>query len=164
MSDSVTKGMTKADFLEQMQTEHDHLLAALAKLTEIQMTQPGITDQWSVKDLLAHLNLWHDHIRQELEAITRGEPPTSSYSAPNDWNAYAVAQSRERPLSEVRAEFERSFEQVRALTVSFSEAQLFSPAAANSDQLLWESIASNTSNHYREHLPLIEAWVARHIS
>jgi hypothetical protein len=44
----------------------------LERLTADQMTEPGLTDEWTVKDLLAHFGCWMAEAAHVLERIRLG--------------------------------------------------------------------------------------------
>src|SRR5436853_7455852 len=48
------------------------LCALLAKLTPADMERPGLTKEWTVKDMLGHLASWWAEAGRELERIRAG--------------------------------------------------------------------------------------------
>jgi hypothetical protein len=52
------KAKTKQELLESIRTTHAQLEKKFSQLTPKQMIWPGSMDNWSVKDILAHLVDW----------------------------------------------------------------------------------------------------------
>ncbi|MGE5264845.1 MAG: DinB family protein, partial [Acidobacteriota bacterium] len=65
----------KAELLENLNTNRDQLLGAVAGLTEEQMTTLPVVGEWTIKDLVGHIAYWEgvilDHVR---ESYTEGRP------------------------------------------------------------------------------------------
>ncbi|HLX38880.1 MAG TPA: maleylpyruvate isomerase N-terminal domain-containing protein, partial [Ktedonobacteraceae bacterium] len=59
----------KTQLLQLIQKEHDTLDTLLCSLSEEQMVHPDIADDWSVKDILAHLTWWE---QETISEIVRG--------------------------------------------------------------------------------------------
>ena len=64
---------TKALLLSESQKERAALDELLEPLTPVQMTEPGILGEWSVKDVLAHLYEWEQMVLGWLAATERGK-------------------------------------------------------------------------------------------
>jgi hypothetical protein len=50
--------MDQAELLKLIAESHDQMERLLASMDERQLTQPGVYDNLSVKDILAHLSAW----------------------------------------------------------------------------------------------------------
>ena len=46
--------MNKIEIMKLIPSEREALEAVLVRLSEEHMSQPGVEDHWSVKDILAH--------------------------------------------------------------------------------------------------------------
>lgn len=153
-----------------LQTTHGRLEQVLAQVPAERMTVPGVGGPWSIKDVLAHVLYWEQHSLRELEPALRGAPPDPQpleTNLPPDlaWvdaiNANVFAHYRDWPMGEVRAEFDRSFEQILALVARLSDADLApgSPLAGVLGESVVENLAGNTYDHYPEHTDAIRAWL-----
>jgi hypothetical protein len=73
----MTKPTTKNEIIEAAQTEHAALEKLLTTLTPEQMTQSksAATDDWSAKDVLAHLIEWEGMVMKWYETGTKGKVP-----------------------------------------------------------------------------------------
>ena len=71
----MARATTKPELLEAAQYEFDRLWKAVESVPEADRELAGACEQWSVKDLLAHLHAWHEMaLRWEREG-SAGELP-----------------------------------------------------------------------------------------
>jgi predicted RNase H-like HicB family nuclease/uncharacterized damage-inducible protein DinB len=101
---------------EILATWHRHLLARLAAerarlleqvngLDEKALTGPAVVDDWTAKDLLAHIAACDHWALQEMQRMLNGDPPDLTAAWDEDaFNAAAVTAWRNRSLDEVLAE------------------------------------------------------------
>ena len=61
--------MNKQQLLNKIDSAWQQLKESYCNLTESQMTQPGITGKWSVKDILAHATTWEEEALKSLPLI-----------------------------------------------------------------------------------------------
>src|SRR5436305_14807082 len=57
---------SREELLRNSRAQHAALEAQLAALSADEMTRPGVTDDWSVKDHLAHLIWWEQRVIRML--------------------------------------------------------------------------------------------------
>ncbi len=67
--------MNKEKLIEEIQSERLHLERTLEKISRQQMVAPGVMDDWTVKDLLAHITVWELRMIRWLEQTVRDEVP-----------------------------------------------------------------------------------------
>ena len=60
MTDTPTS-RSRDELLQRSRDRHAQLEALLAQLTDDDLTRPGVTDDWSAKDHLAHLTWWESN-------------------------------------------------------------------------------------------------------
>jgi hypothetical protein len=160
---------TKAELLDTMQRGYTAFEALLVPLSAEQLTTPGVNDEWSIKDNLAHIATWQGRMAERLEAIARGEdeaklePTITTEEEMHQFNAATFTANRSRPLDEVRANFRASYQRMLAATGVLSESVLFEPGrfAWMKGDPLWKNIGGNSFWHYDEHTAIIEQWLAR---
>lgn len=134
----------------------------LAEVDEKRMLEPGLPGGWSVKDVIAHVN-WHE---QEIVVLleTRELAGSELRGLPADERNIPIhEQNKDLPLGEVLEESNRVFERLWELVSQLADEDLVQ--ASSLDQMPedwepWEVIASNTYEHYQEHIPDILAWLA----
>lgn len=159
--------MTKDQLLDRIERAHAAFEAALAGLSEAHMAEPGVQDDWSIKDILAHITFWHRRLSYLVGTAQRGEPFTSlrgpdedGQAAVNRANAENYAANQHRPLDELRAEYAQAYDQALASVAALTNADLQagSQISAALGGSVVELIAGDTYEHYQEHLPPIQAW------
>lgn len=148
--------MNKAELLATIRAERAHWDDRLADIDERRMTEPGAAGQWSLKDVVAHIAAWERYMARRLEPVLRGEtdiPPESTLDTDED-NARIYAAHRDEPLADVLAGARQAHQNLLGLVAALPESALAGTHwFATSGDPLWESIAGNTYEHYREHMP-----------
>jgi len=162
--------MTKDQLLERIEREHATFAGSFAHLSDAQMTQPGVENEWSVKDILAHISFWHQRLSYLLDCALRGEPFARLRNEGEDGeaaidrvNAENEAANKHRPLAEVRAEYVQAYDQALTNVARLTDDDLGADSRLSAflGGSLLELIAGDTYEHYQEHLPAIQAWVER---
>ncbi len=90
-----------------IQDARKELLSAIDGLSPEQMSAPAL-DDWSAKDLLAHIASWEEHVVSDLARVQRGHVPALAAfqeSDVNTWNGLLVGLRRAFPLQQVLFEF-----------------------------------------------------------
>src|SRR6266699_4214024 len=95
--------MDKQQLLKQLEKAWRTIEESYAGLSDSQLTEPGVMDNWSVKDILAHVTTWEEEVLKYLPLIlTGGKPPRYIQSGGIDaFNAQMAEQKRGLALSEV---------------------------------------------------------------
>ena len=154
--------MNRPELIDLLQTTRQELEGLLAQLSPVQMAQPGVAGVWSVKDMLAHI-AWYQAEEVEFFGET-GVAASPLWATPQDQrNEILFAQSRDRPLEEVLAEFRRVHERFVAVVATLSDAELNQPGRfpdTSANRLPWQAIAVHSYEHDREHIALIRQWLA----
>lgn len=157
---------SKADLLDRVPRSRGALEDALAGLSAAQLTAAGPDGGWSVKDHLAHIAAWE----QILLGVLAGRPEHEVFGVDENalatldtdgLNAILDVRHKAQPLSDVLAEFARSYNQTLAALASLAEADLFAPVAPDDPRPRMQKIASDTYAHYDEHRTWIAALLAR---
>ena len=152
----MSRPVTKAEILTAIHTEHELLEKKFAPLTAEEMVIPGSMDDWSVKDILAHLVDWEQRFIGWYQAGLRGEVPQTPAPGMN-WrdlpklNQQGYEKHRDQPLEEVLVEFHASYRQTLHLVESLSEDEIFDPHryAWTGKYGLYGFIEGNTFKHYQ---------------
>lgn len=158
--------MTRARLLEEIQIEHQRLEKTLVMVSEEQMLIPGVIDEWTVKDILAHITVWEQRMVRWLEEAMRGGVPKMlpdgmTWDDLDEWNEQTYQKHVDRPLEEVLADFERSYPQALKAAQEVSEQDLMDPDRFEwrEGDPLWVMVAANTFWHYTEHEESIRTWL-----
>ncbi len=154
---------TPHDLLGRIHKDREALASLWRGLTQEQMIRrPGPQQDWSVKDLVAHITWWESFILERVSGLLNG-----ASSAPAEQqdvlNARIYAQHKDSPLAEVLAAFDANWPRLEALISSLSEAQLNTPAYYRTYDgvALLPILAAGTFNHYPAHRIDLRAYVER---
>ena len=153
--------MSRKELLAELDRSFAELEHAIEGLTHEQMLQPwygGDGEEWSVRDILAHITGWHHEMDDALERIARGERPTPEgvdYSDADTWNARFVETWAGASPEAMVAELAKSKE-------LFVEAAMQVPEEKFEEGRSAQRIVTITGiEHYREHAPPMRAWRER---
>jgi hypothetical protein len=146
---------TKTGLLESTYSDREKLVQKILALTPEEMIYPGSMGPWSVKDILQHLVDWEQRWISWYEAGKRGEEvhtPELGYN----WRemgklneSYRLRQ-KDRPLDEVLADFNSSYQQILQVIEKIPEEEMLTsglyPWTGKLPLIAW--IAGNTCEHY----------------
>lgn len=181
--DAMDRTTNKARLLDELRNEQaqwEALLSEIHNLGEQRMTQPGVTGEWSIKDIVAHLSFWQRRAAVErLRAALRHEPTPpppwplefgAEDDVPDDdangWdqiNAWIYATNRDRPLTDVLRESREVFDEMVEALDAFSEAELLDPTRFPfmKGKPLPMTGAEYFDHFHDEHEPEMRAWLER---
>ena len=143
----------RADLMQRSREAHGQLEALLGSLSNEEMTRPGVTDDWSVKDHLVHLTWWEQRVILILSgAADPIEAIPNSQEGDDTINAHVHEQNQQRSLADVRAAFDRSYQEMMDVIAT-------APDDVLSAKYTW--ISSNAAEHYDDHLRMLQAWRER---
>jgi len=155
--------VTADELLERIREGRAALTALWAGLTEEQMMcRPGPQENWSVKDLVAHITWWEAFILERVTDLISGAPSEPAEDT-DILNARVYAQHRDRPLAEVLAAFDANWPQLKALISSLDDEQLNRPAYYRTYDgvALLPILGAGTFHHYPSHMADLRAHVER---
>jgi Mycothiol maleylpyruvate isomerase N-terminal domain len=128
-----------------------------AGLPEARLVQPGVVDDWSVKDIVAHVTTWEQEALKHLPLIVAGGTPPryAAQGGIDAFNARATEDARRLSLAEVL----RRRDETHARLVEFIRAQ---PAGTLGGRTrARRRLRLDTYGHYPEHAAAIRAWRER---
>jgi len=154
----------KTALLNTLGTARDQLESALAQLNDAQMLRPGLNDNWSGKDLLAHLGWWEwraVHLFESLKRTGTVADPVGTPTELDALNAKAFADNSQRSLPDVRQYEREAYQAILSLVETASDDDLFNPQrfAWTNGKPFVNWIAANTYGHYDEHRQNLLEWV-----
>jgi hypothetical protein len=159
--------MDKAKVLETIQTERARLDGLLAQLSAEQMCQAALENQWSVKDVLAHIATWELRCAGWIQAGLRGERPDKpekgyTWEEIDTLNEKAYLENRDRSLDDVQSDSRLAYQQLLGQVRALSEDDI-----TNTGRFPWTDghglvpyIAANSYEHYQEHFEQIRKWLS----
>ena len=155
-----------------MQSERDRWEALFAEADEMQMVEPDMAGDWSMKDLIAHVTAYERGLVKWLDAASRGELlelPDLDHPDVDRRNATIYSRNRDRPLREVLVESRQVFRKLMGLVQALPEDWLTDPEQTEwlvasrwgERRALWKCVADDSYTHYRQHIPDIRTWLDR---
>jgi len=150
----------KIEFLDRIRTSRSKLDEVVRSIDPLFMTAPGACGDWSVKDVLAHIT-WHE---QEMfnVALNRALVGSDLWNVSLELrNQTIYEENRDRELKDVLDDYKVVFESMMEAMGSLTDEDLADAshfAKMPSDWKPWEVIASNTYEHYDDHLAELAAW------
>lgn len=147
--------MKKQQILDKINIAWQDLQGAVEGLTAGQMTQPGVTGDWSVKDILAHVTWWEEECLKYLPVILEGgQPPRYSvmYGGIDAFNARMTAEKRSLSLEEVLLVSRETHQRLLDLLAGVPEVQFATETRFR------RRLKYDTYTHYPEHASAIREW------
>ena len=146
--------MDKDVTLAKVEDGFKALLASVEGLDDDAMSKVFF-DQWSVKDILAHISGWQREMTGAMERMARGEKPTPEgvdYSNSDDWNARFSSVMRQQNATTVLADLRQSF-------ANYARAARGIPADRYGEgKTVNRLLETSGFGHYDEHLPAIKEY------
>lgn len=153
--------MTQAELLKAFKEARAAMEAALAGLSDEQLTQPGLEGEWAVQDVLSHLTAWEAELVTGLAKVKSGQKPGKTQwtmAEINAQNAKWYAENKDRPLERVRADFhgvrKQTLRQIEALT----DADVAQPRAFLDQGTIADWALTWVIEHETEHARHITEW------
>lgn len=162
--------VTRDNMIHYISKGWDALHTYLNTLGEEQITGPVDDAGWTVKDHMIHLAVWEDGLLAVLNGESKREAmgvDEATWEAGLDpINAAIQQRLRDVPLDEVRSTMRRSHERIVAKISAMSDEDLMRPYShyqphIDDDRPIYGWIVGNTFGHYEEHIPWIQAIVAK---
>lgn len=158
--------MTKDELLKNLHEEQARWEALLDQIGEAHMDEPGVAEDWSIKDIVAHLTGWRQRTVMRLQTAQRGAgeplPPWPAHLQTDDEiNDWIYESNRYRSVHEVLTASRQTFQQLVSAITALPEAELLDP-----QRFTWLegeplSAASLFSHFHEEHEPDMRAWLAQ---
>jgi hypothetical protein len=147
--------MDKSQLLNKLDKAWQAFEASYAGLSDSELMEPGVTGDWSVRDIIVHVTWWEEEALRHLPTILEGgKPPRYSvkYGGIDAFNAQMTEQKQSLSLSEVL----RQQEDIHGRLIDFIQN-------APEDQIFRETrfrrrLRLDTYSHYPEHTGAITKW------
>jgi hypothetical protein len=130
---------------------------AYAGLPDEKLTEPGVIEDWSVKDIIAHVAWWEEEALRHLPLILAGgRPPRYSvtYGGIDAFNAVMAERKRDLSLAEVRRQAEETHRRLVAYLQSMPEEEF------TRETRFRRRLRLDTYSHYPIHTAAIQEWRA----
>jgi hypothetical protein len=158
----MTVEVTKQVLLQRLQASYAHFHQIITPLTSSQLETKGVIGSWSIKDTVAHFIAHEQFALRELAAAQGGETYDNPYEDVDTMNAVAVEQYTYASLDQVLLDWDISFQQIVTAVEALDETDFAadSPVVDCLNDTIDGALANNTYEHYAEHIPSIQAWIA----
>ena len=128
-------------------------------LAEDRFLEPNVEEDWSLKDIIAHVASWESWMCKNLATAVSGDTPTIPQSDDDidRMNAEFTAENGAKPLTQVMAEFAENETKIEAAITAVSAEALLENDYYDwrNGRALWVMVGANTFWHYREHTEFI---------
>ena len=144
--------MDRSSLRAAIESGRVRLDAALASWADEAMLH-RIDDEWTRKDVLAHVEAWERRVVELLERLQAGDPPTDRVET-DERNAQFFARDRDRSLADVRAGERDAYERMLVAIDTAADEELFDAGhfAWTEGDPFADWFRSNGDEHYEEHL------------
>jgi hypothetical protein len=152
---SRARARARAPLLERLDKAWTAFKASYAGLSEAQLMEPGVTGDWSVRDILAHVTTWDEEALKHLPSILEGRKPrrySVTYGGIDAFNALMTEQKKGLSLSEVLRQLEDSHRRVIEVIERSPEDQLVRETRFR------RRLRLDTYGHYPKHAAAIRRW------
>jgi hypothetical protein len=144
--------------LEQLDRAWMAFRESYAGLSQAVLLTPGVTQTWSVKDIIAHVTTWEGEALKHLPAILKGrKPPRYSvvYGGIDAFNGLMTARKANLSLAEVIEQQEQVHRRVVEVVERAPEDALVPEARFR------RRLRLDTYGHYPKHTTAIRQWRER---
>jgi hypothetical protein len=161
----------KKEILNRLREEFNRWEELLASLSEAQITAPMLPDNWSIKDVVAHLWSWQQRSLARMEAALHNRepefppwPPSLRPDSEEDLeqlNAWLYQSNRDKPWSAVYNDWRTQFLRFIELGEAIPENDLLQPG-----RYPWQgkyplslTLITSYEHHQEEHREPLLAWL-----
>jgi hypothetical protein len=68
----------KEELLTKIESSSSAFVSILSQVPEVKTTQPDVVEEWSVKDIVAHVTFWQDLLFGQIRAVLQDQPVVQS--------------------------------------------------------------------------------------
>ncbi len=142
---------TPAELAAELVEAREAFQRELDRVEPASLTTPGLVDEWSGRELVAHVGYWAGHATEIIHAVEtdRADEAGADELPTDELNATVARIARDTPLATVRkreaASVEALLERLRTLDATLLDVRL--PDGAS----LAQGIREDGADHYREH-------------
>ena len=143
------------DLLARLDAAWRGFTQSYAGLSEAELLEPGVTEAWSVKDIIAHVTTWEEEALKHVPVILAGgRPPrySATYGGIDAFNGRMTDQKKDLTLSEVLAQQETVHQCLLALIEGLPADQLGGKSRVR------RRLRLDTYGHYPIHASAIRRW------
>jgi hypothetical protein len=150
--------MNRQQLLKRLDKAWAAFKESYAGLSDLRLTEPGVTGHWSVKDVIAHVTWWEEEALKHLPLIITGDrPPRYSvqYGGIDAFNAQMTEQKRGLSLSDVLRQLDETHRRLIDYVHGAPEEQFARETRFR------RRLRLDTYSHYPKHAKAIREWRER---
>jgi hypothetical protein len=150
--------VNRQQLLNRLDTAWVAFQASYAGLSNSRLTEPGVTGDWSVKDLIAHVTWWEEEALRHLPLIIAGDRPprySVAYGGIDAFNAMMAERKRDMSLSDVLTQQDDTHRLLIDFVQSVPEDQF------TRETRFRHRLRLDTYSHYPIHTRAIQEWQQR---
>lgn len=151
---------SKDDATRELERHWAELRFVIESVPDEEIVQPGVIEEWSVKDIVGHIAFWADRGAATLRASNSGSLEGLIWGEGetwvDDWNVRESQARRDRPYTEIRGEWLKSHEAARQALEAATDETLNTPFRGHT---VADFYIGDTYTHYKEHAEQINAWL-----
>jgi len=129
--------------------------ASYAGLSDGELMEPGVTGDWSVKDILAHVTTWENEALTHVPLILEGGTPprySVTYGGIDAFNARMTREKADLSLAAVRRQMDETHARLIDLVRQLPDEQVRRETRAR------RRLRLDTYGHYPLHAEAIRQW------
>jgi len=169
---------SRTDLLARLDFEEVEWKTMLSEFGTDRMEIPGVTDDWTFKDVAAHLNGWRQPYVASFLAVLNHQPtpdlnwpieigpgldePDDKVQMLNDW---FYEQNHERPLDDILADSQQQWDDLHTAVKDLPDAALYDRdifPRLGGDSLADAITKGGLFNHFHEeHESILRAWLTQ---
>ncbi len=148
--------MDKSELLKRLDRAWVAFKTSYRGLSELQLSEPGASGNWSVRDIIAHVTTWEEEALKHLPLILKGSKPprySVTYGGIDAFNRLMTERKQALPLSEVLQQQEETHRRLIEFIQGAPE-DLFA-----SETRFRHRLRMDTYSHYPKHTEAIRKWL-----
>jgi hypothetical protein len=161
--------MKKSELLNWMQEEYQKWDLLLVAIGPQRMNQPGVSGEWSMRDIVVHLTGWQQWLVAQLEAALAGQPEPAppwpeELKTDDEINAWIYGTNRKKDVRQVIKDAHQAEVQMETLIQGLpDDARIetidskFHVVCVNDRRI---PVGEFFHHFYDDHLPDVRAWLA----
>jgi len=152
------RSMKRKQLLKKLDTAWAEFKESYAGLSESQMTGARIRNDWTVKDILAHVTTWEAEALKHLPLIVVGETPprySTRYGGLDAFNDLMTGRKRDLSLAEVTRQLDETHRRLIDYLQQIPEEQIAQATRFR------HRLRLDTYSHYPLHTKMIREWRER---
>ncbi len=149
---------TKQEELEWHNNAYREFRSLVDAIEEPRFEEPWLDGRWGVREIVAHLAGWHREVGAALERMSRGERPTPEgvdWSDFQAWNDRFAREAQDKSKAETLRALDEEVARFREFGARLPEERFGPGKTAN------RIIETAGTNHFREHIAMINGWLTR---